>query len=306
MDSFEPRLVLKILGGTYVPPTNVNARTLAVLHGCLAARVQDRWGVERVDEAAWCVGGEDMPNDSVDSDECPDAAEHPHPRHPHGHAHAAKHPPPAPLPLDLDRGRPGAAARRASDRAERSSSRAPVLRVALVCVAHALAFALRPLGVAVRALGVEVCAIARARWRGGGGSSSESHSQSQSRSRSRTGSRSRSRSPGPRTPVDSLPPLLGFAAIGLGFPTGKGPGRGFAAPGSSVEGRRGAGVSEEGEGVGEGGEHAAGSVARRRAWSRAQSEFKRDVSGVWGWMVYRMLQTQKSRPFVSSGFRRTT
>ncbi|KAJ7366200.1 kinase-like domain-containing protein, partial [Mycena albidolilacea] len=56
VDSFEPRLVLKILGGTYTPLTNVNARTLAILHGCLAPRVADRWVVERVDEAAWCVG----------------------------------------------------------------------------------------------------------------------------------------------------------------------------------------------------------------------------------------------------------
>ncbi|KAJ7713016.1 kinase-like domain-containing protein, partial [Mycena metata] len=56
MDAFEPRLVLKILGGTYTPPTNVNPRTLAVLRGCLAPRVHDRWGVERVDEAAWSVG----------------------------------------------------------------------------------------------------------------------------------------------------------------------------------------------------------------------------------------------------------
>ncbi|KAJ7046402.1 kinase-like domain-containing protein, partial [Mycena alexandri] len=56
MDAFEPRLVLKILGGTYTPPTNVTPRTLAVLRGCLAPRVHDRWGVERVDEAAWGVG----------------------------------------------------------------------------------------------------------------------------------------------------------------------------------------------------------------------------------------------------------
>ncbi|KAJ7659865.1 kinase-like domain-containing protein, partial [Mycena rosella] len=55
-DSFEPRLVLKILGGTYTPPQNASARTLVVLRGCLAPRVQDRWGVERVDEAAWGVG----------------------------------------------------------------------------------------------------------------------------------------------------------------------------------------------------------------------------------------------------------
>ncbi|KAJ7757305.1 hypothetical protein B0H14DRAFT_3511936 [Mycena olivaceomarginata] len=122
VDSFEPRLVLKILGGdfvlmliptgciavvlisfislalpppgpppllplrlsnltlttnptgTYTPPTNVNARTLAILHGCLAPRVADRWVVERVDEAAWCVGGAeaspcDSCNDSGDDEQ---------------------------------------------------------------------------------------------------------------------------------------------------------------------------------------------------------------------------------------------
>ncbi|KAJ7149243.1 kinase-like domain-containing protein, partial [Mycena crocata] len=56
VDAFEPRLVLKILAGTYPPVPNVSARTLAVLRGCLAPRVQDRWVVERVDEAAWSVG----------------------------------------------------------------------------------------------------------------------------------------------------------------------------------------------------------------------------------------------------------
>ncbi|KAJ6527182.1 kinase-like domain-containing protein, partial [Mycena capillaripes] len=68
VDAFEPRLVLKILGGTYAPPTNVSARTLAVLHGCLAPRVQDRWAVERVDEAAWGVGGEDAAPRSEDDE----------------------------------------------------------------------------------------------------------------------------------------------------------------------------------------------------------------------------------------------
>ncbi|KAJ7920878.1 kinase-like domain-containing protein, partial [Mycena leptocephala] len=48
MDSFEPRLVLKILGGS-TPPSDVSARTLDVLRGCLAPDVQERWGIERVD-----------------------------------------------------------------------------------------------------------------------------------------------------------------------------------------------------------------------------------------------------------------
>ncbi|KAJ6468006.1 kinase-like domain-containing protein, partial [Mycena vitilis] len=69
VDPFEPRLVLKILGCTYAPPTNVNARTLAILHGCLAPRVHERWPVERVDEAAWAVGGEDTGSASGRSDD---------------------------------------------------------------------------------------------------------------------------------------------------------------------------------------------------------------------------------------------
>ncbi|KAF7331391.1 CAMK/CAMK-unique protein kinase [Mycena kentingensis (nom. inval.)] len=61
-DAFEPRLVLKILGGTYPPPPPSTPRgTLAVLRGCLTSRVADRWTVERVDEHAWAVGGEDVP-----------------------------------------------------------------------------------------------------------------------------------------------------------------------------------------------------------------------------------------------------
>ncbi|KAJ7071649.1 kinase-like domain-containing protein, partial [Mycena amicta] len=58
-DAFEPRLVLKILGGecTYpAPPPSTPRGTLAVLRGCLAPRVADRWTVEKVDECAWAVG----------------------------------------------------------------------------------------------------------------------------------------------------------------------------------------------------------------------------------------------------------
>ncbi|KAJ7061168.1 kinase-like domain-containing protein, partial [Mycena amicta] len=56
-DAFEPRLVLKILGGTYpAPPPSTPRGTLAVLRGCLAPRVADRWNVEKVDECAWAVG----------------------------------------------------------------------------------------------------------------------------------------------------------------------------------------------------------------------------------------------------------
>ncbi|KAJ7119759.1 kinase-like domain-containing protein [Mycena epipterygia] len=232
IDSFEPRLVLKILGGTYTPPTNVSARTLAVLRGCLAPRVQDRWGVERVDEAGWSVGGEDTSantnnsnanthtrTNSMSDDSAEQADDEQHQHHTEQHHPARpglKHA--VPPPLSLDRGRPGAAARRASDRVDRSSSRAPYTAA-----------------------------------RSGSGSASRTRSGSLSRTRStRSGSRSacaegshshsrsRSRSPGPRTPVDELRPMLGLG-IGIGI------GKGFAVAEEREREQR----SEEGEGESE-------------------------------------------------------
>ncbi|KAJ7648221.1 kinase-like domain-containing protein [Mycena polygramma] len=245
IDPFEPRLVLKILGCTYVPPTNVNARTLAILHGCLAPRVHERWPVERVDEAAWAVGGEDTGSSPGRSDDEEQQSHH-RPRKP------------AVPPLDLDgarpplvRGRPDAAARRASDRAERSSSRAPYTATRTQS---------RPDSAVRRSLSRSATAESSSRSLSRSAteesSQSQSHSNSHSRGRSRSKSRSRSQScsPSPRTPVDSLPPL-GLMAIGLGFPPGKGPGR-FGGAGSgagSGEGRgAGAATSEEGEGEADG------------------------------------------------------
>ncbi|KAJ6555004.1 kinase-like domain-containing protein [Mycena vulgaris] len=214
MDSFEPRLVLKILAGTYTPPTNVSAHTLAVLRGCLAARVQERWGVERVDEAAWGVGGEDTKGDDGALDM---EAE---PRHTTV---------PAPLQLDrttpLDRGRPGAAARRASDRVERSSSRAP--------------YTAPRSGSGSGSLSRTRSARSGSRSARSGSRAEGSHSYSHSHSRSR----SRSRSAGPRTPVDSLP-MLG---LGLGMGLGL---KGFAAAEAVEEEERSprASASEVGDG----------------------------------------------------------
>ncbi|KAF7363188.1 CAMK/CAMK-unique protein kinase [Mycena venus] len=49
MDSFEPRLGLKILAGAYTLPTDVSGSTLVILQGCLAPRAQERWDIERLD-----------------------------------------------------------------------------------------------------------------------------------------------------------------------------------------------------------------------------------------------------------------
>ncbi|KAK7050547.1 kinase-like domain-containing protein [Favolaschia claudopus] len=251
-DSFEPRLVLKILSGTYAPPTNVNARTLAILHGCLAARVQERWPVERVDEAAWGVGGADAhivgsPDRSTNGVE------------EHGKAHAAKHHTHE-LPIEeqpqrpvLDRGRRSDAAMR---RAERSSSRVPysasVSRTRTRAQSKDIAREWREEG--------------RRRQRSGSGSGSvdgmegrrrpegspsrsrnrnEDGSQSREGSISRedSGSRSRSRSPGPRTP----PPLvgLGLMGIGLGFPSSR-KGGANGSKGSAIGAEEGAGAAASG------------------------------------------------------------
>ncbi|KAF7357364.1 CAMK/CAMK-unique protein kinase [Mycena sanguinolenta] len=199
VDSFEPRLVLKILGGTYTLPTDVNRRTLAVLHGCLTARVSDRWPIERVDEAAWGIGDADthVPSDSSGSDDADEEV--------HGRAHAAKHAlPERENAHALDRGRPGAAARRA----ERSSSRAPYTTSRTNSHSQSL---VRSKSRAAR-------------------EESRSHTDSHSHSRSRT----RKSEPEPQSepkPTHPPPPSLlglGFNAlgIGLGFPSGKGPGNG--------------------------------------------------------------------------------
>ncbi|KAJ7189414.1 hypothetical protein GGX14DRAFT_408822 [Mycena pura] len=118
--------------------------------------------------------------------------------HPHAHAHG-KRPVPAPLSLDrppLDRGRSSAAARRATECVERSSSRAPY----------------RP---APLRSGSTSGSASRTRPQ----TRSASISASASASHSRSGSRSRSCSPGPRTPVNGLPPLLelGLVRLGKGF-----------------------------------------------------------------------------------------
>ncbi|KAF8194401.1 kinase-like domain-containing protein [Mycena galopus ATCC 62051] len=254
IDSFEPRLVLKILGGTYPPPTNVTPRTLAVLHGCLAPRIADRWIVERVDEAAWAVGGAEDARD--DSDNCAVSSDGEENSHVpvHGHAHAAKHAlPPLPLPLagpTRDRGRPG--------RAERSRSRAPyvVSRTNSHSHSHSL---VRSTSRAARDEYEDSRSRSRASRANRRNSQEESRSrsrsiQSESRSRSRSAphgesrSRSRSRSPSPLTPPP--PPLLGLGlgfgalGLGLGFPPGKGP---SGKANGKADGRRRGGEGEERE-----------------------------------------------------------
>ncbi|KAI0319158.1 kinase-like domain-containing protein [Amylostereum chailletii] len=62
MDSFEPRLTMKILHGAYDMPSDIGRGAELVLRGCLEYNVSQRWTIAAVDEVGWSVGwGDDSP-----------------------------------------------------------------------------------------------------------------------------------------------------------------------------------------------------------------------------------------------------
>ncbi|EGN97873.1 hypothetical protein SERLA73DRAFT_55575, partial [Serpula lacrymans var. lacrymans S7.3] len=68
MDSFEPRLQMKILHGNtsvYEVPTGVGRGAERVLQGCLERSVRGRWTIAMVDEMAWGVGWGEVDDTSV-------------------------------------------------------------------------------------------------------------------------------------------------------------------------------------------------------------------------------------------------
>ena len=59
VDPFEPRLIMKILRGTYTIPAEqkgIGRGAERLLKGCLEKSVKDRWSVDMVDELSWGVG----------------------------------------------------------------------------------------------------------------------------------------------------------------------------------------------------------------------------------------------------------
>ncbi|KAH8078386.1 kinase-like domain-containing protein, partial [Cristinia sonorae] len=56
VDSFEPRLQMKILHGVYTVPQGVGRGAERVLKGCLERSIPNRWTIEMVDEVAWGIG----------------------------------------------------------------------------------------------------------------------------------------------------------------------------------------------------------------------------------------------------------
>ncbi|KAG6909296.1 hypothetical protein DXG01_001240 [Tephrocybe rancida] len=126
-DSFEPRLQMKILNGTYTVPSGIGRGAERVLKGCLDRSDTTRWNIAMVDEVAWGVGW-GSENDDItpaDSDEEFQVPTRPrsHPRHqleesiPEDPEWQQEEPSSRPA---LD-----AASRRSSSRIQRSLSRAP-------------------------------------------------------------------------------------------------------------------------------------------------------------------------------------
>lgn len=56
VDSFEPRLTMKILHGAFEMPKNVGRGAELILCGCLEASVTQRWTIAAVDDVSWSVG----------------------------------------------------------------------------------------------------------------------------------------------------------------------------------------------------------------------------------------------------------
>ncbi|KAG7088946.1 hypothetical protein E1B28_012891 [Marasmius oreades] len=56
VDSFEPRLQMKILHAVYDIPHGIGSGTERILQGCLDRSIMTRWSVAMVDEVAWGVG----------------------------------------------------------------------------------------------------------------------------------------------------------------------------------------------------------------------------------------------------------
>jgi hypothetical protein len=65
VDSFEPRLTMKILHGAFDMPKNVGRGAELVLRGCLEASVPQRWTIAAVDEVSWSVGWGTETDDSL-------------------------------------------------------------------------------------------------------------------------------------------------------------------------------------------------------------------------------------------------
>ncbi|KAG7444115.1 kinase-like protein [Guyanagaster necrorhizus] len=129
VDSFEPRLQIKIRHSDIDFPSDVGRSTERVLRGCLDRNVSSRWTIAMVDEVAWGVGGgsegDDIAPPEIDDDV---SAHRSSPTTPQSRSGL----PSANVPdWEQEDGpmRPsmGTASRRSTSRARRSLSRAPVL-----------------------------------------------------------------------------------------------------------------------------------------------------------------------------------
>ncbi|KAG6845609.1 hypothetical protein H0H87_006662 [Tephrocybe sp. NHM501043] len=125
-DSFEPRLQMKILNGTYDVPPGIGRGAERVLKGCLDRSDTTRWHIAMVDEVAWGVGWGSENDDVTPADSDEEFI----PSQPRSHS---RHRLEVAIPEDPEwqqeepslRPALDAASRRSSSRIQRSLSRAP-------------------------------------------------------------------------------------------------------------------------------------------------------------------------------------
>ncbi|TFK20616.1 kinase-like protein [Coprinopsis marcescibilis] len=128
-DSFEPRLQMKILNGSYEIPDGIGKGAEGILNGCLERNHTRRWSIAMVDEVSWGVGWGSAGDGATPEESQEDLLAHAHP------PHSA---PACPEPIlesdDEDwqheeqypRSAIEAASRRSASRNQRSLSRAPI------------------------------------------------------------------------------------------------------------------------------------------------------------------------------------
>ncbi|KAF9806970.1 hypothetical protein IEO21_08437 [Rhodonia placenta] len=63
VDSYDPRLQMKILHGVYDMPEGIGRGAERVIRGCLERSVPSRWTVAVVDDLAWCIGSDETLDD---------------------------------------------------------------------------------------------------------------------------------------------------------------------------------------------------------------------------------------------------
>jgi MAP/microtubule affinity-regulating kinase len=224
MDSYEPRLTMKIMKGVYDVPPGIGRGAERILEGCLDPSLPTRWTIARVDELAWSIGsgteGDDVtPSESDEEFEsCPASASSSMASASHSRSHSRPPEPSFPESPEWQnedrRSFPSleVASRRSSSRIKRSLSRAPVTRrrsSSRIVMGHSRRHSRDPSpslperNIGSSSGGMSSGLSLRSSFQGAPLILSQFFERGRRRQKAQSGSSSRSPSPSLRTPIDS-------------------------------------------------------------------------------------------------------